>query len=1030
MLKLQHLLLLTAFFMFSLFSYAQDKTISGTILDETDNTLLEGVTVTNKNSNQRTKTNKAGYYSIKAENGHLLVFTYVGYSSKQITVTDGKIDDVKLLANDKNLDNVVVTAYGIKKDKKGLGYATQEVKGDEVAQTQRDNFLNALQGRIAGATVNQTSGAPGASSQIVLRGVNSISGNNSPLIIVDGLPINNNTFSQGSLASDLPNRNNDYTNRAADINPDDIESINVLKGPEATALYGIEAGSGAIVITTKRAKAGKLKVSYDNSFRVTHVYRYPEVQKVYDNGLNGSTVTTSDYRRLFGPRYAPGTVLYNNIENFFQDGFAQKHNLSMEGGTGKTAIRGSLTYRDEKGVVPNTGLNIVSTRFTINNKPIKKLDLSASIAYTYSKNDKAFRGLGGFLQNLMLWPYDDDAKNYLDANGKRRKLLASTVSELDNPFFDANKNKSYDKTHRGNFNLSASYDIKSWWNITARAGTDFYSQYGNYFLHPESNSAFTVGGQVEDYTEKYLSFNSVFLSTFKKNLGKLKNTLRIGAANDEWRKDNFSTRGQFLKDSVTNKVTNGTVFWTSRDSGRDTLTQRRLQGVFGELNLNYNDIVYLNFTGRNDWTSTLPIQARSFFYPSVSTAFIFSDLFAKNSKVFPLGKLRASYAETAKDIRPYGSQSAYSNNVTNSNGYGFVYDFTNNNPLIVPERQRTYEFGTELWLFDSRVKIDATYYNTRNIGQIVEGVRLSYATGYVLNTSNIADTKNTGYEISLNMQPVKSKTLVWNMIFNFAATRNKVTKLPGNIPEFYNSDTFIGNFRNGLTRNGSITQITGLDYLRNNAGQIIIDPANGLPLSATDFVKIGDRNPDFTLGIYNNITFKKGLTLSFLWDIKKGGDILNANEIFMYQQGISVRTLDREVPRIVPGVLNDGLQNTANPTINTIQVVPMFQSAYYTDRAFPVDFVEHDVNWLRLRDVTLRYTLGPNLIKRFKLFSSADIFATATDLVLFTNYGGVDPTAAGNSAATRGSGSFGIDYGSLSTPRGINLGVRVVFANK
>ena len=571
--------------------------------------------------------------------------------------------------------------------------------------------------------------------------------------------------------------------------------------------------------------------------------------------------------------------------------------------------------------------------------------------------------------------------------------------------------------------------MNSWWDLTARAGTDFYSQYGNIFWHPESNLAFTIGGQVEEYTEKFISLNGVFISTFKKNVGKLKNTLRVGVANDDWTKNNFSYRGRSLKDSVTNKISNANIIVNSRTVGADTLTKKRLQGVFGELNLNYNEILYLNFTGRNDWTSTLPVQARSFFYPSVSSSFIFSDVVAPNSTVLSFGKLRASYAETAKDIQPYGSQSWYTVAPGQSSGYGALYDFYNNNPNIKPEKQKTIEVGTELKFFSNRLGIDASYYDTRNIGQIVRLVRLSYATGYVLNTSNIADTKNTGIEISLTGQPIKAKNLTWNTIINFAKTKNKITDLPSNIPEFYNADTWLGNFRAGLTRNGTITQLTGQSYLRNTAGEILINPSTGLPVADGTYQKIGDRNPDFTVGFVNNFNFKQRVTLSFLLDIRKGGDILNANELWMTQTGLSTRTLDREVPRIINGVLNDGLQNSANPTKNNIPIIPMFNSAYYTTTSYAIDFVEHDVNWLRLRDITLRYSLGPNLLRKAKIFSFADVFVTATDVFIISNYSGVDPTAGGNNASTPGGGSFGIDYGSLPTPRGINFGIKVQFAN-
>ncbi|MFM2363078.1 MAG: hypothetical protein RLZZ316_1980, partial [Bacteroidota bacterium] len=245
----------------------------------------------------------------------------------------------------------------------------------------------------------------------------------------------------------------------------------------------------------------------------------------------------------------------------------------------------------------------------------------------------------------------------------------------------------------------------------------------------------------------------------------------------------------------------------------------------------------------------------------------------------------------------------------------------------------------------------------------------------------------------------------------------------------YNSDTWLGNFRAGLTKNGTITQLTGQNYLKNNAGQILIDPSTGYPLPDPNYTKIADRNPDFQLGIGNTITYKK-ISLSFLLDIKKGGDILNGNEIWMTQNGISKRTLDREQARVYGGVLRDGLENTATPTKNAISVLPMYQSAVYTDRTYAIDYVEHDVNWVRLRDITLRFSAGNKLLNKLKLFSAADAFVTATDVFIITNYTGVDPSAAGNSAATLGNGSFGIDFGSLSIPRGINFGLRVQFKNK
>lgn len=1024
------LLVVPLCFMFFITS-AQEKTVTGLVTSETTGDPVPNATITNKKTNKNSTTNSEGRFTIRASQGDQLEITSVGHFKTTVTVGEGSSLTINLPVNERQLSEVVVTSLGIQKNKRGLGYSTQDIKGEEIAETQRENFFNAIQGRVAGATLVQTSGAPGASSNIVLRGFNSLSGSNSPLIVVDGLPVNNNTFNQGYLASDLPNRNNDYTNRAADINPDDIESINVLKGPEATALYGIEAGSGAIIITTKKAKKGKLKVSYDNNFRTTEVFRFPRIQHTYDNGFNG---VPSNDRRLFGPKYNSGETFYDNIQTFFQNGFQQKHNVTLEGGKNNTAARATISFRDEKGVVPNTGLTLLQSRVTINHKFLDNLNVVANVSFTRSENDKALRGSGGFLQNLMLWPITNDARDYLKPDGTRKFFLepdagGNQPNEADNPFFEVNKNKSFDKTDRGTVNLTITYQPTSWWDITIRAGSDMYNQTGLTYLHPESNLARTIRGQIENYSENFRSYNGVLINTFKYNLGKLKTTWRVGATNDEWKRKNFSTRGQFLKDSVTIDINNATQYVTSRETGRDTLTRKRLQGIFGEATFNYDEKIYLTFTGRNDWTSTLPQTSRSFFYPAVSLAVIMSEFIGKNSEVLDFWKLRGSRAETAKDILPYGSQSWYTNSPGATNGYGFSYDFFNQNPKIVPERQRTYEVGTEFKFFKNRLSIDYTFYHTRNEDQIVRLVRLSYGTGFILNTSNISDTENKGHEISLGVTPIKNKNFTWRMMYNFNKMTNRITRIPDNIPEFYNSDTWLGNFRAGLTRNGTITQLTGQNYMKNNAGQILIDPASGFPLADPNYTKIADRNPDFQLGISNTLTYKK-FSLSFLLDIKYGGDILNANEIWMTQNGISRRTLDRERPRIYPGVLNDGLQNTANPTVNTISILPMYQSAIYTDRSMAVDYVEHDVNWLRLRDITLRASAGSRLIQKMKFIAAADVFVTATDVFLITNYTGVDPTAAGNSAATLGNGSFGIDFGSLSIPRGINFGLRVQFANK
>lgn len=1038
--NLLRLLPAVACLLFSFVAFAQSKSVSGTVTSDKDGDPVTGVTVTNKTTKRATLTTTSGYFSIAAEAGHVLEFSSVGYLKKTVTLGESRSLTIVLTVNARVENEVVVTALGVQKNKRGLGYSAPEIKGTEIAETQRENFFNSIQGRVAGATVTSTGGAPGASSQIVLRGFNSVSGSNSPLIIVDGLPMNNDVFSQHRLASDIDNRSNDYTNRAADLNPDDIESITILKGPEAAALYGSEAGSGAIVITTKRGKIQPLKVSYDNNFRFEKITRYNKVQEVYDVGMNGDYNNTT--RNFFGPKYLPGTQLYNNLENFFITGNTQKHGINLEWGRGRTSFRAAGTVSDQHGVIPNTQYLRVNTRLTINTRINNKFDIAATGSYAHNMNKKAFRGSGGYMLNLLLWPHDDDASNYLNFDGKRR-IYSKTAAGLDNtgeannPYFDVNRNLNFDRLNRVNFNLAFNYDVLPWLNLNWKVGADNYTQYGAYIWHRESSNAITNFGRAEEYTNRYQGYSSLFSVTAKKKFGNFNITARAGTALDDRSTKTWSLRGDsianyesityrgFSVDEYTSKTASRRL--NSRQNGRDTLTLQRSIGIFGDINIAYKEMLYLNLTGRNDILSEFPPQNRSFFFPSASLSFVFTELFKENN-VLTFGKLRSSIAQTGKRFPPYSNQSNYTNAVGIQNTYGWLYGFTNNNPNLVPERQTTYEVGTELKFWKNRVGLDLNYYNTFVDQQVVVNLRASYATGFVLNTLNVASIRNEGVEASLYVDVVKKRDFTWRTTVNFNKMWNNVTYLPANLPEYYNSDSWLAGYRASIFYNYPTTTIGGQDYLRNSKGQILIEPGTGYPVVNPDYRPIGDRNPDFVLGINNRVRYKN-LSLSFLLDVKVGGDVLNGTEQYLTQVGLSNRTLDRERIRIIPGVLQDGLQETANPTVNTIPINGYFQSDYYQFRTYAIDFVERDVNWVRLRDVTLSYNLGKKLLDRLRIFSSGSVFVTGTDLFLLSNYSGPDPSVNGNTPATGGVGSFAIDFGNTTSPIGVNFGIRVSFKN-
>jgi hypothetical protein len=422
-------------------------------------------------------------------------------------------------------------------------------------------------------------------------------------------------------------------------------------------------------------------------------------------------------------------------------------------------------------------------------------------------------------------------------------------------------------------------------------------------------------------------------------------------------------------------------------------------------------------TGRNDRTSTIPRPRNSFFYPSVSSSFIFTDAFPTLHNYMTSGKLRAAYAAVGRDAKPYADRPALEFKTTSGGGFG--YGFTGPNPDLKPEFARSYEFGTELSFLDDRLGIDATVYRKQTKDQIVNDIRGSYGTGFVLFNLNGAVTRNSGLELSVRGTPITTPSFSWDVLANFDRSRGKVISLPRNLPESYVSDTWLfGNVRNGNMPGLSTESLTGWFYLRNNQGQLLIDPTTGLPLRSSTFIDRGyDRHPDFTLGLTNSFRYNK-LSLNVLLDFRKGGDVYNATDQYLTARGLSMRTLDRNTPRVIPGVVRDGKENSSNPTVNNIVVIPSQQTGYYTGISEEL-FIEKNINWVRLKDVTLSYELPARYAR------SASVFVTGTDLFLITNYTGLDPIVNGNTAAVGGSGGTGIDFGNFPTPRTFAFGVRL-----
>jgi TonB-linked SusC/RagA family outer membrane protein len=1020
------LLLGTGMLVWNTSLFAQARQITGVILSEDDGKPMQGVTVTNRNTNAKTVTNAAGSYTIAAERGHVLVYSFIGYATRTITVEDQNNISFRLQQEDKAMDQVVVTALGVQRNKRGLGYATNDVKGEEIANTQRDNLLTGLAGRVPGVTITTTTGMPGASSSIILRGINSISGSNQPLFVIDGLPVDNQTFHGNNFAvTKLENRNVDFTNRIADINPEDIESITILEGPEAAALYGIDAANGAVIITTKKGKAGTGAISYTFNYGIERVGRLPEIPRVYMRGTNGVPSNVFSY---FGPRYPENTVFYNNLDGFFRTGQVMKHNIAFEGGSERITYRLSSGFSRTEGVIPSTQYDRLNVTLTSSAQLFPKLKSEASLQYAYSANDKVSKGANSFYLAMLSWPQDDNMADYLLPNGSRRRLTTGT--EIENPYFDVNKNILNDKTNRFITNLGFVYDPAKWLTFNARVGADVYTMNNFILYHPESNrAAGNIQGSIDIAQYNVRNITVQYFGTARKSFlnNKLRTTLRVGSAVYDWSSVSNATHGEkFIEPDF--KSLNNTDPTTQRQFSNQL--RKRLVGVFGDLSVNFNNYLYLTLTGRNDWSSTLPKGNNSFFYPSGSLSFIFTELLP-NKQAGPLtyGKLRASIAQVGKDALPFSLYPALEAQTTTGGGY--AYGFTAPNPFLRPEKVTSREIGAELQFLKNRIGLDVAVYESKSVDQIINGLRISYGTGFILKNVNAGEMKNWGYEAILRGTPIERKDFTWDLSFNFTKTESKLLKLGEGIPEFYNSDTWLfGNVRNGARVGNPLTTFTArFSFMRNNNGDILISPSTGLPLTVDNasWPIAGDKNPDFMLGINNRLNYKK-LTFSFLWDIRKGGDVFNATGLYLYTRGLHEKTIEnREGFIIYPGVLRDGLENSANPTRNNIAINPYYNNAYYGAGVLDQEFIERDVNWVRLRDVSIGYELPAKWLQGTRLFKRVTVGLTGTDLILLTNYTGGDPGANGTTPATGGAGGVGFDYGTLPLSKRFNFTLRTNF---
>ena len=1034
-------------------SYAQVRNISGKVTTKSDGDILPGASVTIKGTTIGTITDTNGNYSLQiSDDNQTLVFSFVGLETQEIAIQGKTIINVSMNESSIEINELVVTAMGITREKKGLTYAVENVSTEEMSKVAETNFVNNLAGKVAGVQVSQTSGALGASSRIIMRGWSSATGDNQPLFIVDGVPIDNKNYSSEVLG--LSRNAIDYGNAAMDINPNDIENITILKGGTAATLYGSRAANGAIVITTKTGeKTGKATgVSFNSSLSFANPLILPEYQNSYSQGYanyglgelmemigyapDESWGAKMDGRMELHPitgELVPLNPIPNNRKDFYDTGLTYNNNVSISGNSDQFSYRFSWTNTDQKGIMPTSKYNKNHFSLNASYQPNEKLKVSTSANFIKSKghNRDPQGQYDGSINTAFMWSarnFDyNEMRNLRDDDGKLLNYYGSYWWE--NPWFILEECPNDDKRTRFFGNTEFNYELIKGLKLNGRIGIDTYFD--------ERHEKFGVGGistgrpdgGFVDYYVNVAQLNADYFLSYSKDLNDNFDITAILGHNinqrtfGDMRVEAFAliAPGVYGLDNVAGEV-----------SAQNYYSLRRLHGVYSSLNIGFNDYLFLDFTARNDWSSTLPKKANSYFYPSVGVGFVFSKALNIENKTLNHGKIRINWAQVGNDAPPYRLYDTYvqtnihdplSDNFKFPLGgvNGFSVSDIRMNPTLKPEIQTNFEIGTEIELIQNRVSFDFTYYNQLTKNQIIQH-SVSAATGYTNNYINAGEIENKGIEAMLRITPIKTKDFNWDIGLNFTRNRNKVLSLVDGVEAL----TIPGGFTSPSIQvrvGEAYGVIYGTYYERDDEGNFIVNEEDGLPNIINDPKKIGDTNPDWMGGIQNTIRYKN-LTLSFMFDTKQGGD-LSSTSIALYRysgQVIETETMygyTREDEFVIPGSKvrqEDGtlVENTTPTTIYDYNHLGLFSVD---------DEYVFDASYIKLREVTLTYNLPKSLLNKNKFIQSASIYASGRNLLLFgTNIPHIDPEL--DAGATTGN-LHGYEYANSPTTRNMTVRIKI-----
>ncbi|WP_288241974.1 SusC/RagA family TonB-linked outer membrane protein [uncultured Bacteroides sp.] len=1040
----------------------QVKKITGKVVDATGEPII-GASVLVKGTSTGAVTNIDGNFSVDASTGNTLVVSFVGYKTVEVKVTNTTSYLVTMQDDLHTLSEVVVTAMGIKKERKSLGYSVDDVNAEELMRNKSANAINSLAGKVAGVNITQSSGAAGAGSQIILRGGTSLERDNQPLFVVDGVIYDNSTSVIGNSAFDGTTATaSTNSNRVMDINPEDIENMSILKGPAAAALYGSRASAGVVIITTKKGKEGAVEVNLSTKYTTSWAKSLPETQKKYkrgfsqnnyDNDGNYLGITYDDFSYdSWGEPAKSGDRIYDNIGDFFEQGGAWDTNLSIAGGSKNSSFFLSGSYYNQDGIIPTTGYEKATLRFNGEQK-WKIFTFGANVAYSQANTDKTLTsaalynsGGSGTMTGVYRWSPFDDMTHYMNEDGSRYRMFGDrkdVTDERDNPYWILNKNKLTDETERFTGNFSVKADITPWWWISYRMGMDSYTTANSTTIAADGvyKEAWQNGMMSENsYRYRYLSTN--LMTNFDKQFGDFNFNLMLGTSTDDTRSEsdyrmawNFQVPGFY---SFDNALDNERNF-------KNVKSRKRLVGVFGEFRADWKNTVFLTVTGRNDWSSTLPIENRSYFYPSVGGAVVFTqflqDRGIMGDNILSFGRVRASWARVGKDTSPYVTNTAlWPVGTFIGNKVGVGNNWMAGNPYLKPEITESTEIGLELRFFKNRLRFDFAYYTNNSFNQILSP-RLSNTIGYILRKVNAGDVYNKGMELSIGGSPIKTNDWTWETTLNLSGNRGTVKNLMEGVNILYVTDAQVGKAKAASFNDGNFMAISGAQWSRNDEGKVILD-ANGMPTSDNkETYEIGNREPKVSGGWNNTLTWKNW-SFNMLWDFRFGGHVYNGTQYAMTVAGISKLTEGRDALTIT-GVVATGEDANGNPiyedkTFNfeagkTYQYNGKETSGAYIIENYYTQYYKNEsansmtkVNALRLRTISLSYTVPKSFLAKTNVIKRCMFTATANNLLLFTNYDG-DPEVAAAGSGAVGSSSVGIDYCGVPATASFSFGVNLTF---